>query len=202
MLDREAQRRQVARVLPLGIFCLFLAQVSYVHAIIYDWTPDSGSSSGFIQFDETAITDPENFTIDSIAQVLGGQFDFNESPFVDAFDILDPFGDGFPPSFPSGNFFSAVDGELVEGLLQKTNTLFLVDFAIDPVAREVSCFNRSGFEVCGAPAPAAGDAVSARVDGSWVYRQPQPAPEPTTTMCLTAGLIVLTATIRRRRQNV
>ncbi len=173
-------------------FVLGVAQQAQA-SIFYDWFPESGSSSGFIEFDDAAIGDPNNF---SNQPIVAGSFNINLSIFDSAFDLLAPFP-SIPAASPSSNAFEATGGVITDvSFVINTQSLTLF-IGVGGGRTLVSCSNFTIVPAlpgdCGASAPFVGRGV----DAFGEFRRRLPIPEPGSLALFGAGLVSL-AVLRRR----
>jgi hypothetical protein len=168
-----------------------------VRTWFFDWIPDSGSSTGFLELIEPLppvgpVDDPANTTI---LNVLAGEFNFNEGLFTETFDVL-YFQEGNPSL---GTVTSPVttenglitDIEIRGGAFNTSRSLFWIYPTV------VECHVRDsepGYTTCGNLATDANyDAV---VTGVWQLREAV-VPIPAAGWLFGSGLIGLIGLARR-----
>jgi len=190
-------RRTIARGFAtcLSLLLSVLSQAAPAAPIFYDWDSRLFSSSGFLQFDGTTITDPADF----VAQpVVGGIFNFDDFFFThgDPFPVLGPF-DGISGRVVS-NAFTASSGVLLIGRLKVAfegeGGLFIIE------EDRVVCESPNSVNTtCGIDTTT--DPFNGSTSGRWVLRDAAPVPVPNGLLLLATSLIGVAVARRRYRSR-
>lgn len=201
MMQTIQQRTGKILSLAAGVMLLNTATAVNAAQVIYDWVPDRGSGgSGFIIFDDTTISDPENFDIRfDNANVIDISFTFDNGFEIDQAINFDGMVTLQEPGNLGNLLYEASNGVIDGWSFEYTPIL-----AILPTNQFLDV-TTTGLVCVIAPCPAftadlefiGTDFVGEYNSGSWHLRETA-VPVPAAAWLFGSGLIGLAAVARRR----